>query len=290
MNKFISIASLFIIYAILIVSSNGKTTTMLQENLKKRATSTSEQSMYIQKMISKKRFGASSAGAIATDDKQCDEEKSRLQDEIDALRAEVKDLKEKADKPSRPRICCKAMTKKCLACSKGVSVEEFCKTNSGKFGCPPTKPSICPMPMCAAVMPRPGCKRVMTKEKNERGCPKYPCGKVECEPEIIGRPEKCPESVDRCKVGEKRVKDPNVYWNDLVQFRPRRGLLNKENALPPSAMLDRCGYVYICVPDTKKCPAKEPRHCPVARCRPPSKGCKYVQDDERKENCCRKHI
>merc|ERR1719331_1348331 len=93
-------------------------------------------------MISKKRFGASSAGAIATDDKQCDEEKSRLQDEIDALRAEVKDLKEKADKPSRPRICCKAMTKKCLACSKGVSVEEFCKTNSGKFGCPPTKPSM----------------------------------------------------------------------------------------------------------------------------------------------------
>ena len=97
MNKFISIASLFIIYAILIVSSNGKTTTMLQENLMKRATSTSEQSMYIQKMISKKRFGASSAGAIATDDKQCDEEKSRLQDEIDGLRAEVKDLKEKAD-------------------------------------------------------------------------------------------------------------------------------------------------------------------------------------------------
>merc|ERR1719183_336615 len=127
-------------------------------------------------MISKKRFGASSAGAIATDDKQCDEEKSRLQDEIDGLRAEVKDLKEKAEK------------------------------EPVKIVPTPTKPSICPMPRCAAVMPRPGCKHVMTKEKNKRGCPKYPCGKVECEPEIIGKPEKCPESVDRCKVGEKKIK------------------------------------------------------------------------------------
>ena len=56
MNKFISIASLFLIYAILIVSSNGETTLLLQENLKKRATSTSEQSTYVQRMISKKNF------------------------------------------------------------------------------------------------------------------------------------------------------------------------------------------------------------------------------------------
>eukprot|EP00945_MAST-04E_sp_MAST-4E-sp1_P005235 g5235.t1 len=27
------------------------------------------------------------------------------------------------------------MTKSCLACSKGVSIEEFCRTNAGKFGC-----------------------------------------------------------------------------------------------------------------------------------------------------------
>ena len=35
----------------------------------------------------------------------------------------------------RPRMCCRAMTKSCLACSKGVSIEEFCRTNAGKFGC-----------------------------------------------------------------------------------------------------------------------------------------------------------
>jgi hypothetical protein len=81
------------------------------------------------------------------------------------------------------------------------------------------------MPMCAAVMPRPGCKHVMTKEKNERGCPKYPCGKVECEPEIIGRPEeeeegdvagsnsKCrtPKFCPRVAPGCKKVKN-NERW------------------------------------------------------------------------------
>ena len=30
------------------------------------------------------------------------------------------------------------------------------------------------------VMPRPGCKRVYTDEKDSNGCPKHPCGKEEC--------------------------------------------------------------------------------------------------------------
>jgi len=42
-------------------------------------------------------------------------------------------------KPEGPRMCCKAMTSSCLACSKGVSEKEFCKTNPGKYGCMPTK-------------------------------------------------------------------------------------------------------------------------------------------------------
>ena len=37
----------------------------------------------------------------------------------------------------------------------------------------------CPIPRCAAVL-RPGCSRVKDEEKDEAGCPKYPCGKLMC--------------------------------------------------------------------------------------------------------------
>lgn len=103
MNKFISIASLFIIYAILIVSSNGKTTTMLQEKLKKR---TSEQSMYIQKMISKKRFGASSAGRMTQGLEEIKVEKKIRTKKSNLNRKKKNRKKKKSQKrrPSRPRI------------------------------------------------------------------------------------------------------------------------------------------------------------------------------------------
>ena len=48
--------------------------------------------------------------------KQCDADKMRMQGEIDALRAELKGLKSKLDedeptvKPTRPRLCCRALT------------------------------------------------------------------------------------------------------------------------------------------------------------------------------------
>jgi hypothetical protein len=35
-----------------------------------------------------------------------------------------------------PRACCKAMTKTCLACAAGITVETYCAKNPGKFGCP----------------------------------------------------------------------------------------------------------------------------------------------------------
>jgi hypothetical protein len=34
-----------------------------------------------------------------------------------------------------PRACCKAMTKTCLACAAGITVETYCAKNPGKFGC-----------------------------------------------------------------------------------------------------------------------------------------------------------
>merc|ERR1712080_440825 len=36
--------------------------------------------------------------------------------------------------------CCRAMSSRCLACSKGVSEKIFCKTNPGKYGCPGSSP------------------------------------------------------------------------------------------------------------------------------------------------------
>merc|ERR1711939_1169730 len=35
--------------------------------------------------------------------------------------------------------CCRAKSARCLACSRGVSVKEFCKTSPGKYGCPKTR-------------------------------------------------------------------------------------------------------------------------------------------------------
>ena len=32
-------------------------------------------------------------------------------------------------------MCCMAMTKSCLACSMGITEDEFCKNNPGEFGC-----------------------------------------------------------------------------------------------------------------------------------------------------------
>jgi len=43
------------------------------------------------------------------------------------------------DEPTR--MCCMAMTKECLACKKGVSVEDFCKSSANKEYC--GKPSAC---------------------------------------------------------------------------------------------------------------------------------------------------
>jgi len=40
--------------------------------------------------------------------------------------------------PKKPRVCCKAMTASCLACSKGMTIDEFCQNNPNRYGCPDT--------------------------------------------------------------------------------------------------------------------------------------------------------
>ena len=67
--------------------------------------------------------------------------------------------------PTPPRVCCKAMSATCMACSKGVSVTEYCKSNPKVQGCDVIKvtcdvnkgPSAkgCPVAKCAG--PPQGC-------------------------------------------------------------------------------------------------------------------------------------
>jgi hypothetical protein len=78
-----------------------------------------------------------------------------------------------------PKMCCKAMTAPCMACSKGMSIAKFCKLYPGMFGCKHVKPMIpCPSAKCRA--PAPGCHYEKSIEKNANGCPKYMCGKLVC--------------------------------------------------------------------------------------------------------------
>ena len=55
--------------------------------------------------------------------------------------------------PSKPDVCCKALTAECLACGAGVSVEEYCslESNKDKAGCKIDLCSntVCPQDVCA---------------------------------------------------------------------------------------------------------------------------------------------
>ena len=66
---------------------------------------------------------------------------------------------------ARPvQMCCTAITAQCLACSKGISVYEFCKANPGNHDCDeqaihcPSPTDVCAgKPKCAADCPCPKC-------------------------------------------------------------------------------------------------------------------------------------
>merc|ERR1712072_1065761 len=84
-----------------------------------------------------------------------------------------------------------------------------------------------------------------------------------------------PKSVKTCPAGMKKALKPGFgavhsfptrsgYKGPRRSFgrgkRRRKGLANEdESALPPSAMRQRCGPIYVCVPDT---PIDGPQPCP----------------------------
>ena len=45
----------------------------------------------------------------------------------------------KVETASPTPMCCKAMTKACLACSAGTTEEAYCEANPGKYDCPAVK-------------------------------------------------------------------------------------------------------------------------------------------------------
>lgn len=136
-----------------------------------------------------------------------------------------------------PRVCCKAMTASCRACAAGLSVEEYCKRNKGAHGCvekpkpidiKKPKPMPCPMPRCAIPMMKPGCKMESSNEKNSRGCPRYPCGKVVCDESNQG--EEGSTSTDGDKDLDKHTcSGKAIKLYDSCRSKSHVQLLNKEN-------------------------------------------------------------
>merc|ERR1711871_957273 len=82
------------------------------------------------------------------------------------------------------RMCCRAMSAACLACSQGMSVKEFCKKSPGKYGCPKPeqrrrrrRPTICCKAMTSSCL---ACKQgVSVKEFCKKSPGKYGCPKPE---------------------------------------------------------------------------------------------------------------
>ena len=92
MNRFIIVLIAICIFAMSSTVANGNTEDVQQRLLNERATLSPRRNPMAAMLKSKTGKANTNTGG-----EQCDEEKSRLQGEIDSLRAEVKDLKEKAE-------------------------------------------------------------------------------------------------------------------------------------------------------------------------------------------------
>lgn len=76
--------------------------------------------------------GALSRKTAANADR--DAKDAALEARLEVLEKEVSDLK-KVSHSHKPKVCCRAMSKACLACSQGITEAEFCRKNEGKYGC-----------------------------------------------------------------------------------------------------------------------------------------------------------
>ena len=86
------------------------------------------------------------------------------------------------------RQCCRALNRSCLACSAGLSVEEYCNRHPGQHGCPgstchpQTGPSSgsCPTPRCTKCPDGKTCTNVLEYRANGDGtCCPIPCNRIE---------------------------------------------------------------------------------------------------------------
>ena len=79
--------------------------------------------------------GALSRKTAANADR--DAKDAALEARVGVLEKEVSDLKKVSHShaDSKPKVCCRAMSKACLACSQGITEAEFCRKNEGKYGC-----------------------------------------------------------------------------------------------------------------------------------------------------------
>ena len=151
MNKSLLV---LLFFAVLIIGSYGKAT-QLRDNLEKRATGMSEQSLHVKKMLSRKN--PKIKGMISS----------------------------KAAKPVPKcpmRMCPRTMIP--IGCRLERSNEKD-RRGCPKDPCGKVVCDKCPPPICPATLPRPGCKKVHTEEKDSDGCPKHPCGKEVCHDEPV---------------------------------------------------------------------------------------------------------
>ena len=134
-------------------------------------------------------------------------------------------VKEPVDKP---RACCRALTKGCMACAAGLSVEDYCNKYPGRHGCakkpvecnPKTGPSSgkCPMAKCTACPPHKNCKNVTEYRETGGKCCPIPCKRIETD-------KACPDAGNgwgHCRVEARPVDtDTHKYTQLYLASAPK---------------------------------------------------------------------
>ena len=93
---------------------------------------------------------------------------------------------------------------------------------------PMKPPTMCPIPRC--MPPQPHCIIEPSMEKNENGCPKYPCGKITCEPKaprvepmepVTVAPKPMEKHWEKVLRLYDENKDNKVSWSELIKAQPK---------------------------------------------------------------------
>ena len=68
-------------------------------------------------------------------------------------------------------FCCQALTAPCLACSAGLTVDEYCQQNPGTSGCPTTTCCQAMTPQCLACQQGLSVDQYCQQNPGTTGCP-----------------------------------------------------------------------------------------------------------------------